>query len=161
MKVRRLVTAVASLMAVACVDHVVGPSPDVPIASAYPRVASRFVVNAAAATDSRVPVITASTDSVFVGMVVPSICGRDTVMAGAARDTVVVTLRRTMLPLPCALTSGVRIGVVAASASSHQVIVSVQTQGFQDTTRALVATAIIGVPHTSERNETLTSGRLR
>jgi hypothetical protein len=137
----------------ACVDHVVGPSPDVPVAAAYPKVASRFTVVTATASDSRVPTITPVADSIVVTMVVPTICGRDTVMAGAARDSLIVTLRRTLLPLPCAiLLPDVRVNAVAAVSASHHIVVSVQTLDFQDTTRALVATSVLGVPQLSNRN---------
>ena len=81
-------------------------------------------------------------------------CARpDAVIAGAAHDSLVVTLRRTLLPLPCAiLLPDVRVGATVAAASSHRVVVSVQTLGFQDTTRALVATGVLGVPQLSGRN---------
>src|SRR5947209_1289292 len=143
---RRAALVCLSVAVAACTDHVVGPSPDVPIASSYPRVASTYTVQAATASDSRVPTITAVGDSVLVTMVVPTICGRDTVMAGAARDSLVVTLRRTLLPLPCAiLLPDVRVRA-AAVATSHPrvVVVSVHRLDFTDTTRALVASAVLG-----------------
>jgi hypothetical protein len=137
----------------ACVDHVVGPSPDVPIAAAYPAVASSFTVVPANASDSRIPTILPAGDSIVVTMVVPTICGRDTVVAGAAHDSLIVTLRRTLLPLPCAiLLPDVRVKATAAAASSHRVVVTVQTLDFQDTTRALVATGVFGIPQLSSRN---------
>lgn len=137
----------------ACVDHVVGPSPDVPVASDYPSVGSRFVEQLATASDSRVPAITPAGDSVFVTMVVPAICGQDTVMAGAAHDSLVVTLRRRLLPLPCAFTlPDVRIGVAVPVASNHRVVVTVDTRDSQDTTRALVASAVLGTPQLSSRD---------
>jgi hypothetical protein len=137
----------------ACVDHVVGPSPGVPIASDYPNVASRFVVQPATASDSRVPAIIPAGDSVFVTMVVPAICGQDTVIAGAAHDSLVVTLRRRLLPLPCAfIQPDVRVGAAVAIGSNHRVVVSVDTRDFQDTTRALVASAVLGRPQLSSRD---------
>jgi hypothetical protein len=129
----------------ACTDRVVGPGPQVPIAASYPAVASTFTMQPATASDSRVPTITAVGDSVLVTMVVPTICGRDTVMAGAARDSLVVTLKRTLLPLPCAiLLPDVRVRA-AAVATSHPrvVVVSVHRLDFTDTTRALVASAVL------------------
>jgi hypothetical protein len=137
---------VLSIAVAACVDHVAGPSPDVPIASSYPSVASTFAVQPATASDSRVPSIIAVGDSVIVTMVAPSICGRDTVMAGAAHDSLVVTLKRRLLPLPCAiLLPDVRVRA-AAVATSHPrvVVVSVHRLDFTDTTRALVASAVLG-----------------
>jgi len=143
---RRAAFLCLSLAIAACTDHVVGPMPDVPIAASYPPVASTFTVQPATASDSRVPTITAVGDSVLVTMVVPTICGRDTVMAGGARDSLVVTLRRTLLPLPCAiLLPDVRVRA-AAVATSHPrvVVVSIHRLDFTDTTRALVASAVLG-----------------
>ena len=137
----------------ACVDHVVGPSPAVPVAADYPSVASRFVEVGASASDSRVPAIIAAGDSVFVTMVVPAICGQDTVMAGAAHDSLVVTLRRRLLPLPCAfLLPDVRVSAAVAIASNRRVVVTVDTRDFQDTTRALVASAVLGGAQLSGRD---------
>ena len=131
--------------AASCVEHIAGPSPDVPLASAYPSVGSTFSEQPAPATDSRVPTIALSGDSVLVAMVVPTICGRDTVIAGAARDSLVVTLRRTLLPLPCAFVlPDVRLRVsVAARPQPHVVVVTMQTMDFADTTRAVVASATL------------------
>jgi hypothetical protein len=130
----------------ACVDHVVGPSPQVPIAAAYPSVTSAFTVQAATAADSRVPNISVVGDSVLVTMVVPTICGRDTVMAGAARDSLIVTLQRRILPLPCAILlpdSRFRVAV-GATPRRRIVVVTVHTMDFTDTTRVLVASAMLG-----------------
>jgi hypothetical protein len=130
---------------VACTDHVVAPSPELPIAASYPSVGSTFSVQPATATDSRVPDLTALGDSVVVTMVVPTICGRDTVMAGAARDSLVITLRRTILPLPCAiLLPDVRLRVAAiAKPRPRFVVVTVHRLDFTDTTRALVESAVL------------------
>ncbi|MGH7616820.1 MAG: hypothetical protein ACREPM_06295 [Gemmatimonadaceae bacterium] len=130
----------------ACTDRVVGPSPDVPVAASYPSVPSSYSETAASASDSRIPTIAVVGDSVIVLMVVPTICGRDTVMAGAARDSLVITLRRTMLPLPCAiLLPDTRLRVAARALSPPRVVVvSVYTLDFTDTTRVLVASAVVG-----------------
>jgi hypothetical protein len=140
-------SAALSVGILACVDHVVGPTQDVPLAASYPAIPSSYNVQAATSTDSRVPSITVVGDSVLVSVVVPTICGRDTVMAGAARDTVVMTLRRTLLPLPCAiLLPDVRLRAAAVAPSSPRVVVlSVETRDFRDTTRAIVASAAVGV----------------
>jgi hypothetical protein len=143
---RRAALVCLAVAVAACTDHVVGPALDVPIAASYPAVASTFTVQTATASDSRVPTITPVGDSVLVTMVVPTICGRDTVMAGAARDSLVVTLRRTLLPLPCAiLLPDVRVRAAAVATSRPRVVVvSVHRLDFTDTTRALVASAVLG-----------------
>jgi hypothetical protein len=130
----------------ACAADVVGPTPQVPVAADYPSLPSSYSVLAAAASDSRIPTITVAGDSVLVTMVVPTICGRDTVMAGAARDSVVITLRRTILPFPCAiLLPDVRVHAAAVVKSRPRVVVvSVHTLDFTDTTRALVASTMVG-----------------
>jgi len=142
----RAILGFAAVAAAACTDRSVGASPKVPVAADYPSVASAFSVAGATASDSRVPVITVTGDSVVVTMVVPTICGRDTVMAGEARDSVVVTLRRTILPLPCAiLLPDVQVRArVLGTSRPRFVIVSVHTLDFADTTRALVASEVVG-----------------
>jgi hypothetical protein len=132
---------------VACVDHIAGPSPDVPLAASYPSLPSSFSEVPATATDSRLPVITVVGDSVLVSVVLPAICGRDSIFAGAARDSLVLTLRRTLLPLPCAfILPDVRVRAAAIARAHHTVVVSVHTLGFTDTTRVVLATGAFGNP---------------
>jgi hypothetical protein len=140
-----IVVIALGIMMIACTDHVVAPSPDLPIAASYPSVGSTFSIQPATATDSRVPDLTALGDSAVVTMVVPTICGRDTVMAGAAHDSLVITLRRTSLPLPCAiLLPDVRLRAAAiAKPRPRFVVVTVQRLDFTDTTRALALSAVL------------------
>ena len=139
-----LLTLTAALAA-ACVEHVVGPAPEIPVAASYPSIASMYSEQPASASDSRVPAIATTGDSVVVGMVVPTICGRDTVMAGEAHDTIVVTLRRTLLPLPCAIAlPDVRLRASAAARPFPRVVVvSIQQFSFTDTTRVLVMSSTV------------------
>jgi hypothetical protein len=59
---------------------------------------------------------------------------------------VVITLRRTILPFPCAiLLPDVRVHAAAVVKSRPRVVVvSVHTLDFTDTTRALVASTMVG-----------------
>jgi hypothetical protein len=135
------------VFAVACADHMVGPSQDVPLAGSFPTVPSTFSEVPATTTDSRLPSITVVGDSVSFSAVLPAICGKDSVFAGAARDSVVITLQRTLLPLPCAfLLPDVRVRAAAVARAHRTVVVSVHTLGFSDTTRVLLASGAFGNP---------------
>ena len=138
------------LAALACADRVTSPVGTVPLSRAYPAIGSNFTEQPATSTDSRVPTISARGDTVDMDAVLPPLCGRDTVTAGARNDSVVVTLYRTAMPYPCAVSlPDVHLHVEAFRLPSppHHALLSVETVNLNgDTTRAVVTTAMLSQP---------------